>query len=328
MFKHDSIKDLINNENFVSTDEIFNFVNQVGDKKWNSIKQYSGGGAWDENFFMILSIIGGKERNEMSSEQINQTKIGLELLKTNDRCTFKNRVFVNPQIDNNQLTTFKGEKEKLINEAIKYVENKPKIMSHVFTNWSVYSNSNQNLLRFDTSIKKFNEKILEHRQKQIISLDEVLNSQRLISMMKLEESDLAVEILYINFIIEIYKTNGQKEPYYHPIEIYFDRTLARKARSKHCFDDDGKYDTCFEQLREINDKTLGIIKHTDYNDFITKLAKICNKLNLSRNFVIWLISYLFMFEPEHTPVNLEEDNIFLYISKEFKHCLFTRKILG
>ena len=42
---------------------------------------------------------------------------------------------------------------------------------------------------------------------------------------------------------------------------------------------------------------------------------------------LWPEAYLYMFEPNQTAPNLEDDSIFLGIARQFKHCLFTRKII-
>lgn len=295
----------------------------------NEIQSNVGGGAWDENFFVILSIIWKRVRNTMSPTQINNTKNGIINLNSNRDYRFTNRIFVNPQ-SNNRINFFNGknpgDKLKLLNFSKQYVDSKPKIMSHVFTNWTVFSNSSPNMLRFDTNTKKFNQIITKY-------FDDV---NREYGDYLPPEKQLPVERQYVEFIYKIYKTDGQKQPFYHPIEIYYNQKISIDAHPRHCKNDSGEYDGCFENLQDINKGTLDNLQRVrkktyDYDEFVEEMIKtvksLTNNNDVLKEFVPWVRAYLYMFEPNNNPPNLYDDSVLLGIAQQFKHCLFTRKII-
>ena len=304
--------------------EIKDFGYTLDDTMVHKIKSNLKGGVWDENFFTILSIIWKRVRNRMSSTQISKTKLGIDNLLRDDNYKFTNRIFVNPQSPfKGNIISFKGkeglkQKKKFLEYSKDYVGTKPKIMSHVFTNWTVFSNANQNMLRFDVDIKNFNKKIKEY-------YDEVL----------ITSSKYTTPVQYIQFIEKIYNTNGKKQPFYHPIEIYVNKTTAIDSRSKHCKDEGGEYDKCLEHLQMINELTIKSLqieynnnKKYDYDDFVNKMIEtIYQEYDRYNEFVTWARAYLYMFEPDYTPPNLYDDKILLGIAEQYKHCLFTRKII-
>jgi hypothetical protein len=62
------------------------------------------------------------------------------------------------------------------------------------------------------------------------------------------------------------------------------------------------------------------------NDFVEEMEM----KGVEKNFwvfVPWVRAYLYMFEPNNNPPNLYDDSVLLGIAQQFKHCLFTRKII-
>ena len=141
---------------------------------------------------------------------------------------------------------------------------------------------------------------------------------------------------YIQFMYCIYDhhdKNGAMGPYNHPIEIYIDKQTEQREnrgnKNKHCKDDNGDYDGCFDLLKDIHnelyEKMGGNNNFTEYWRFVHYMT---NNLNVKNKYeLLWVKAYLYMFEPGQTAPNLEDDSIFLGIAKQFKHCLFTRKII-
>ena len=321
--EYDEFRDYIRGNNQGASKTIIDFENVLDTVTGTEIKITGGGGAWDENFFMILSIIWKRVRNTMSPTQIRNTKNGISKLICNNDYRFTNRIFANPHF-NTPYHSFKGsngDELKLLDFSKQYVDGKPKIMSHVFTNWSVFSNSSSNMLRFDPKMKNFNQIIINY-------FNEV----------KINDGKKDPQDLYLEFIYKIYKTKEQKQPFYHPIEIYCNQTLAKDARSKHCYDEHGKYDDCLESLQVANNDTLKNLqrmynnnKKYDYDDFVDKMIETVKRIFNGNNelweFQHWVRAYLYMFEPNNKPPNLHDDSVLLGIAQQFKHCLFTRKII-
>jgi hypothetical protein len=298
-----------------------NLLKNLSREQKKKMVEIINGGSWDENFFQTLRIILSRPRNEINDTDIKEINRNLEKLKTNDKCKLTNRIFCNPNtwVCNDINTNSTKDKRKLIDYMKEHNERKIKLRSHVFKNWTFLSNSVKNILRFDSKLIK-----LQNKLKSFV--DEV------------EKEGEIDPVKYIYILNKIYTIASRKEPYYHPLEIYLNRTKAKNAKPAHCKNDSGEYDECIQILQKLNkiikDNITREKKPFEFNNYdefvegmIKQAVKIYDDNENHESYMWWLKAYLYMFEPNHVPPNFTDDSVLLGIAKQYKYCLFTRKVI-
>ncbi len=269
------------------------FINSLTEHKRKQITNIVAGGVWDENFFQVLRIIWDRPQNTVRNipdfSHLDNAKLSNTL--------FKNPPTKEPFAINNV--------QELLSQMSKF--DRPKQISHIFTNWAIWGNSKTNMLR--------------EMEKNGLTADILLSKYNEISA---NTTMMNVGQKYLSFLRFLY--DNAKKPWWHPIEIFYNKSSAQKARKLPC-DREASQGNCFIKLKDLNKGVADTLRtKPDQDYYINGMVDLCPTDD--KQFRAWVLAFLMMLAyGQKTDVNLYDDDVLLQIARSYKGCLFTRKIM-
>lgn len=291
--------------------DVESFFHSIPTNMSFTIKDIIHDGVWDENFFQILSTVLHKQRNKIEIGNSFRYNFKRELKHLYPNTYLKNYVF--PNTIHEYMNMIKTTHE-LIDCMSMYI--RPVDVSPVFSNWMVWGNSVPNMLRIQIDADTIEGYWLDRMYKTHESIDAYVKS-------------------YIFFVYDL--TSHLNRPWWHPLEMFVNKNSPATTSSV-C---DQENNRCIDILKNkhmiVFSNVNKVKKIPTLEDFSRELINVVTDI-ADVEFVNWLTSYFLLFYRHTTShggqdiyidnnVNIEQDRLYIDIAKQYKYCLFIRKVI-